>query len=467
MTMAVAAEETVLEPAATAPWVLQLAESRRGRPEPGFVAALRARALARFGELGFPSPREEAWRGTNVRPIAEGDFAEPLPLSPEAARVAEAALAPYLFEAAATLVFLDGRFDARLSKVPHLGEGVVASSLQEALAHHPELVEPHLGRHAGFERASFVALNTALWGDGAFVSLPRGAVVAEPIHLVFAMTGAPGAPAAGGRIAAAFPRNLVLAGENAQVKLVETYVGLGAADAPETVYLTCGVTELVAGDGAVVDHYRVQRESREAFHLATFELVEGRASNVSSHSIALGGGLVRNDVNALLDGEGSETILNGLYMIGGRQHVDTHMRVEHAKPHCASHELYKGILDGRSRAIFNGLIHVRHGAQKTDAKQSNRNLLLSPDAVANSNPQLEIFADDVKCTHGSTVGQLDDDAVFYLRSRGIGEEAARSILTYAFASDIVERIQVPAVRRDLEEYLFTCLPKGEVVRQSV
>ena len=467
MTMAVAAEETVLEPAATAPWVLQLAESRRERPEPGFVAALRARALARFGELGFPSPREEAWRGTNVRPIAEGDFAEPLALSQDAVHVAEAALAPYLFEAAATLVFLDGRFDPRLSKIPDLGEGIVASSLSEALAHHPELIEPHLAKHADFERASFVALNTALWGDGAFVSLPRGAVLAEPIHLLFAMTGA---PAAGGRTAAAFPRNLVLAGENAQVKLVETYVGLGsgnAADASEPVYLTCGVTELVAGDGAVVDHYRVQRESREAFHVATFELVEGRASNVSSHSIALGGGLVRNDVNALLGGEGSETILNGLYMIGGRQHVDNHMRVEHAKPHCASHELYKGILDGKARAIFNGLIHVRHGAQKTDAKQSNRNLLLSPDAVANSNPQLEIFADDVKCTHGSTVGQLDDDAVFYLRSRGIGEEAARSILTYAFASDIVERIQVPAVRRDLEEYLFTRLPKGEVVRQSV
>ncbi len=469
--MMATAPETVLEPAATAPWVLELAESRRretiGRPEPAFVSALRERALARFGELGFPSPREEAWRGTNVKPIAEGDFAEPPHLSAEAARLAEAALAPYLFDAAATLVFLDGRLEPRLSKVPALGEGVVAASLAEALARHPELVEPHLGRHAGFERASFVALNTALWGDGAFLSLPRGAVLSGPVHLIFAMTGA---PTASERTVAAFPRNLILVGENAQVTLVETYVGLGSrdgADAPEPVYLTCGVTELVAGPGAAVDHYRVQRESREAFHVATFELVEGRASNVSSHSIALGGGLVRNDVNALLDGEGSETILNGLYMIGGRQHVDNHMRVEHAKPHCASHELYKGILDGKARAVFNGLIHVRHGAQKTDAKQSNRNLLLSPDAVANSNPQLEIFADDVRCTHGSTVGQLDDDAVFYLRSRGIGEEAARSILTYAFASDIVERIKVPAVRRDLEEYLFTRLPKGEVVRQSV
>jgi Fe-S cluster assembly protein SufD len=448
---------------AIAPWVLELARRRRERPEPTFVAALRRRALERFGTLGFPSPRQEAWRGTSVKSIAETAFAEACPLSPEGARAAESALAPYLFEAAATLVFVDGRFAPHLSRIPLLGEGVIATSLAEALARHPDLLEPHLGRHAGFDQASFVALNTALFEDGAFLSLPRGAVLPGPVHLVFGMTGTGGAE---GRAAAAFPRNLLVIGENAQATLVETYVDLAPGGA-EPVYLTCGATELVAGPGAVVDHYKVQRESREAFHVATFELVEGRASNVSSHSLTLGGGLVRNDVNALLDGEGSETILNGLYVIGGRQHVDNHMRVEHAKPHCASHELYKGILDGRARAVFNGLIHVRHGAQKTDAKQSNRNLLLSPDAVANSNPQLEIFADDVRCTHGSTVGQLDDDAVFYLRSRGIGEEAARSILTYAFASDIVERIKVPAVRRDLEEYLFTRLPKGDVVRQSV
>jgi Fe-S cluster assembly protein SufD len=211
----------------------------------------------------------------------------------------------------------------------------------------------------------------------------------------------------------------------------------------------------------------VQRESRDAFHVATFQLHQERSSAFSSHSISLGGALVRNDVNAVLDGEGADSILNGLYMIGGQQFVDFHMRVEHAKAHCTSHELFKGILDGRARSVFNGLIHVHKGAQKTDAKQSNRNLLLSKEAIANSNPQLEIYADDVRCTHGSTVGQLDDDAVFYLRSRGIGEEAARSLLTYAFASDIVERIKVEAVRHDLEEFLFTALPKGEVVRQAV
>jgi Fe-S cluster assembly protein SufD len=244
------------------------------------------------------------------------------------------------------------------------------------------------------------------------------------------------------------------------MKLVETYAGLGT-------YFTCTVTEMVAGPGAVIDHYKVQRESVDAFHMATFQVQGDRSSVPSSHSISLGGGLVRNDVNAVLDGEGIDCILNGLYLAEGRQLVDNHMRVVHAKAHCASHELYKGILDGKARAVFNGLIHVRPGAQKTDAKQSNRNLLLSRDAIANSNPQLEIFADDVKCTHGSTVGQLDDDAVFYLRSRGIGAEAARSILTYAFASDIVERIKLAPVRRDLEEFLFTRLPQGEVVRQAV
>jgi Fe-S cluster assembly protein SufD len=211
----------------------------------------------------------------------------------------------------------------------------------------------------------------------------------------------------------------------------------------------------------------MQQESTAAFHMATFQLHQERQSSYALHSISLGGALVRNDVNTKLAGEGCESILNGLYMVRGQQFVDHHMRVEHAQPHSHSFELFKGILDGRSRAVFNGLIHVHRGAQKTDAKQSNQNLLLSDQALVNSNPQLLIFADDVKCTHGSTVGQLDDDAVFYLRSRGIGQEAARSLLVYAFASDIVGRIKVPELRADLEEFLFTRLPKGEVVRQAV
>ncbi|MFL6192945.1 MAG: Fe-S cluster assembly protein SufD [Thermoanaerobaculia bacterium] len=431
-------------------WVAETARFQREAGGRASLQALRRMAAERFAILGFPNLRQEEWRLTNVAPIVQGTFhrpeAAPDALDPDL-------LAPHLFDAAARLVFVDGRFSPRLSLVGELPAGTVVASLAEVLAREPELVEPWLGRLTGFDHHPFVALNTALMADGAFVLIPRGAVTGT-IHLVFYSTGEEG------RATASFPRNLFIAGENSQTTIVETYAGAGA-------YFTAPVTELEAGPGAVVDHYKVQRESREAFHMATFQVRGERACVPSSHSISIGGGLVRNDVNAVLDGEGIDCILNGLYLADGRQHVDNHMRVEHVKAHCASHELYKGVLDGKARAVFNGLIHVHHGAQKTDAKQSNRNLLLSRDAIANSNPQLEIFADDVRCTHGSTVGQLDEDAVFYLRSRGIGAEAARSLLTYAFASDIVERIKVAPVRRDLEEFLFARLPMGEVVRQAV
>lgn len=475
-------------------------------PEIRELCALRQAAIARFAALGFPTTRQEEWRYTNLAPLARAAFQRaPARMvggsatSPSAAPVAGAprlgpgAVARWAFDAAATLVFVDGQFAPELSTggagaggaggQRPLPPGVLVTSLAAVLARDPRRVTPWLGRHTSFQDQPFVALNTAFLHDGAVVMLPRGAVLERPVHLLYLSTPFPVAPlrrsrhagaaaAAGARAVAAakpaapapatvsYPRNLIVAGEGSQLTVVETYAGEGA-------YFTCGVTELVAAPGAVIDHYKVQRESREAYHLATLQVYGDRASVISSHSISLGGGLVRNDVNALLDGEGIDCILNGLYLADGRQLVDNHMRVEHAKPHCASHELYKGILDGKARTVFNGLIHVHPGAQKTDAKQSNRNLLLSADAIANSNPRLEIFADDVRCTHGSTVGQLDADAVFYLRSRGIGEAAARSLLTYAFASDIVARIKVEAVRHDLEEYLFARLPQGEVVRQAV
>jgi Fe-S cluster assembly protein SufD len=420
--------------------------------EPPALRALRRQALARFAELGFPTAQQEEWRQTHLTSLAQQRFVAPAS-DPEA--LAPEQIAPYTFPAAAQLVFVDGRLSRRLStlEVENLPPGAFVGGLSEALARAPELVEPYLGRFARLDNP-FAALNTAYLGDGAFVYLPRGADLGGPVHLLFLSSSENGQPTR------SFPRNLVVTGEGSRLSLVETYAGTGT-------YFCCPVTELVAGPNSVVDHYKVQRESRDSFHIATFQVYGERSSVPSSHSISLGGGLVRNDVNAVLDGEGIDCILNGLYLVEGRQHVDNHMRVEHAKPHCASHELYKGILDGKARAVFSGLIHVHKGAQKTDAKQSNRNLLLSRDAIANSNPQLEIYADDVKCTHGSTVGQLDDDAVFYLRSRGIGEDAARSLLTYAFASDIVERIKVEPVRKDLEEFLFARLPKGEVVRQAV
>lgn len=438
-------------PAALAPYLADFERYSQDRgAQPAFVQALRRAGLERFSALGFPTTRQEEWRLTNVAPIAQGTFHRS---QGDPNGIALEQIAPYDFPAAARLVFVDGRFSTRLSSAAGLPSGVVASSLAAALVASPELVEPWLGQLAGFEQQPFVALNTAFLGDGAFIHIPRGAA-SGLIHVLFLSSSEDG------RATISYPRNLFVAGENSQLTVVETYAGTGA-------YFNCPVTELVAGANSAVDHYKVQRESREAFHVATFQVQGERDSVPRSHSISLGGGLVRNDVNAVLAGEGIDCTLNGLYLVDGRQHVDNHMRVEHAKPHCASHELYKGVLDGKGRAVFNGLIHVHPGAQKTDAKQSNRNLLVSREAVANSNPQLEIYADDVKCTHGSTVGQLDEDAVFYLRSRGIGEEAARSLLTWAFASDIVERIQVEPVRKDLEEFLFARLPKGEIVRQAV
>ncbi|MEE9155108.1 MAG: Fe-S cluster assembly protein SufD [Gemmatimonadota bacterium] len=426
-------------------------ERRLPAGQPASLKELRGRGIERFAALGFPTIRMEEWRFTNVAPIAR----TPLKLARAVNGVGPEEITRYRYGGSTQLTLVNGRFAPELSMLEGLPKGVIACGLAEALERHPEKVEPYLGRFAGFDEHAFVALNTAFLRDGAFVYVPRGVVVEKPIHLT--LLARPEVEPI-----AFFPRNLIVAEESSQVTLVEQYVTSGDGN-----YLTSPVTELAAHANAVVDHYKLQRESTQAFHMATFEIHQDRDSNVSSHSISWGGGLVRNDVNLVLDGEGCEATLNGLYMVDGTQLVDNHMRVEHAKPNCDSHELYKGILEGKARAVFSGRIYVHPGAQKTDAKQTNRNLLLSPKALCNSNPQLEIFADDVKCTHGSTVGQLDRTAIFYLRSRGIGEMAAKSLLTYAFAADIVERIRVASVRQDVEEFLFRRLPRGDIVRQAV
>ena len=420
-----------------------------GAAQPQRLRDTRRAAMDRFMELGFPTRKWEEWRATPIDPVVGTRFR-----SPETFEVAAGELEGFDLGGPRAVV-VNGRFAPELSRLGGLPEGVTVCGLAEAIERHPERVEAHLGRHASFESHPFVALNTALMEDGVFVHVARGVVVEDPIGVVFV-----GRPEAEPTMS--FPRLLLVAEESSEIRLVEQWVTVG-----EGRYLTSPVTEIVGYANATVDHYKVERESDEALHLATVQVWQDRDSNVSSHSISWGGALVRNDVNAVLDGEGCEATLNGLYLAEGDQLVDNHMRVEHARPHCDSHELYKGILEGRARAVFNGRIFVHEGAQKTDAKQTNRNLLMSKDALVQSNPQLEIFADDVRCTHGSTVGQLDSEAVFYLRSRGIGEEAARSLLTYAFAADIVERIRVEPVRRDLEEFLFRRLPKGDIVRQAV
>ncbi|HVS03086.1 MAG TPA: Fe-S cluster assembly protein SufD [Thermoanaerobaculia bacterium] len=436
------------------PWLVAFEERAAApRREPERLARLRRQAIARFAELGFPSMRQEDWRFTNVGALARTRFA----LAAPGAVVREEQILPFTFEGMPRLVFVDGHFAPQLSRLEGLPERLHVGSLAAALADGSDAVVDHLGAHASFAEQPFVALNTALFADGACVHAPRGVVAERPLQLLYVASG-PG----DGEPRMNAPRTLIVAEEASQLTVVESYGTVGGGTT-----FTCPVTEVVAGEAAVVDHYRLSQESFAAYHVALQQFRCERAAHLSSHSILTGGLLVRNDVRAVLAGEGVDAILNGLYLTKERQHVDTHMWVEHAAPHCDSHELYKGILEGRSRAVFNGLIHVHKGAQKTDAKQTNRNLLLSPEALVNTNPQLLIFADDVKCTHGSTVGQLDQEAVFYLRSRGIGEEAARSLLTYAFARDIVDRVKVESVRRDLEEFLFHRLPKGEVVRQAI
>jgi Fe-S cluster assembly protein SufD len=301
------------------------------------------------------------------------------------------------------------------------------------------VAESHVGKYASIDHP-FVALNTAFLDGVRVVQVPRGAVVEQPIEITYEQGQAGGLPYS------THPRTLILVGANAQCTIVETYKGTGS-------YFTNAVTEVVCGDSAVVDHYKVQQESSSAYHVATMQVSIGRSAAFSSHSISLGGALTRNDVGATLS-EGSDANINGLYIVNGTQHVDNHTTIDHVKPHATSHELYKGILDGKSYAVFNGKIIVRKDAQKTDSKQTNKNLVLSDDATINTKPELQIWADDVRCTHGATIGQLDAEMLFYLQSRGIGKIDARNLLIYAFAQDIVDRIKVQSLRDSLERILF-------------
>jgi len=410
-------------------------------PGPDWLRHLRQSAASRFGEIGFPTRRNEEWRFTNVSPIAE----IPFNLATKAqSELTPDALRPFTYAGmgGTQIVFVNGHFAANLSS-QSFPTGVVVGSLSAAMENDPALLEAHLGRSAQFSSQAFVALNTAALEDGAFVHIQGGVVVDEPIHLLFVSTAESGPTVS-------HPRTLILADENCQATLVESYTGPA-----NHVYFTNAVTEIVAAENSVIDHYKVQRESAKAYHTATMQVQLARSANFSSHSIGLGGQLVRNDMNAYLGGEGIECTLNGVYLGKDRQVIDNHTSIDHAMPRCNSHEIYKGILNGHSRGIFNGKIFVREDAQKTDAKQTNQTLLLSPNAQIDTKPQLEIFADDVKCTHGATIGQLNAEALFYLQARGISKDDARSLLTYAFASDIVSRIKVEAIRSQLDQVLLS------------
>ncbi len=406
---------------------------------PSWLHGIREAAIARFTDLGFPTTRQEEWRLTNVAPIASVLFKPAVPVDLAPSAIAELDGTSVGDWPCQRLVFVNGRYSARLSSGRPLPAGVTVGSLATALRDESAEVEPHLARYAGYADHAFRALNTAFIEDGAFVHVPGGQLLEAPIHLLFVST-------ASGEAAVSHPRNLIVIGAGSRATVVESYLGVG-----RDVYFTNAVTELVVGENAVIDHYKVQRESEAAFHVATLQVRQDRSSTVVSHSISLGGALVRNDLTVVLDAEGSECTLNGLYVATGRQHVDHHTTIDHAKPHCTSAELYKGILGGRAKGVFNGRIIVRPDAQKSDAKQTNKNLLLSDDAVIDTKPALEIFCNDVKCTHGATLGQLDRDTLFYLRSRGIADEAARRLLIQAFASDIIDRITLEPIRTTLGE----------------
>lgn len=423
--------------------------SARGGPQ---LHEIRRRGLARFVELGFPTFKDEDWRQTPLAPVLDVAWT---PAEPPAAMPSPAALRPFLFgdEVTARLVFVNGCFSPSLSFRGEVPDNVFIGSLAEALSTQPDWVREHLAQQLGFENQPFAALNTAFIADGAAVYVPRGVTLPQPVHLLFLSSGDAGP-------SVAYPRSLVVVEESAGLSLVEHYASL--SDRPT---LTNAASEVVCGENSRVDHYKVQSEGKGARHVGAMQARQARGANYTHHSISLGAAWARHDLSTLLAGEGVEALLHGLFVLTGEQLCDHHTRIEHAAPHCRSFELYKGVLDQRARGVFNGRIYVHREAQKTDSKQSNGNLLLSDDAVVFTKPQLEIFADDVKCTHGATIGRLDEDAFFYMRSRGIGREESRTLLIYAFASEVIDRIRIEPLRRQLLRALVEHLPNGRIIKE--
>ena len=414
---------------------------------PAWLAKLRRGAIDSFAELGFPTTHNEEWLYTNVSSLASIPFVPAkVTLTEELRQKIDSV--PLAGLGCNRLTFLNGRYVPELSELRDVPEGLKAVSMASAWKTHGALLQRHLGHYADAKTHAFIALNSAFFEDGAFIEVPKGVVLEEPLHILQISHG-------GGQPTLSHPRNLIVVGDTGQASIIETFVSL-----EEDTTFTNTVTEIVAGEGALVDYTKVQQESDLAFHYARVQVHQERSSSVATHSIQLGGNLAREEVQVVLAGEGAESHLYGLYVIAGRQHVDNHTVIDHAKAHCTSREVYKGVLDGKSQGVFNGKIIVRPDAQKTDSKQSNKNLLLSEDAIIDTKPQLEIFADDVKCTHGATVGQIDPEAVFYLRSRGIGMQDAKKLLTYAFANDVMERIKLQPLRERLAEQLYARLAKN-------
>jgi Fe-S cluster assembly protein SufD len=395
---------------------------------------LRARALERANALKVPTLRDEEWRFTDIGPLTKAAF-RPAAGAP---RPAPANIAGYFVpEAAVRLVFVNGTYAPELSATAGMPQGVVVGSLAASIAAHAGVIQPHLARHAGFEDEIFTALNTAYLRDGSFIWISRDRKLPAPVQLLHVSTQPE---------SAAYPRCLVIAEAGAECTLIEDYVGLGDA-----VYFNDSVTEIVAGEGARVRHVRVQRESGGAFHIASCAAVLAKDAHYASHTVTFGARISRFNLNVLQQGEGVEVKLDGLALIAGRQLADTHTLMDHARPHGRCRQVHKCIVDGGAHAVFNGKILVRPGAQLTDSSQQSRSLLLSDRAHVDVKPQLEIFADDVKCAHGAAIGQLDAEQLFYLKSRGLSDSRARNLLTYAFAAEVIDRIPVPSLAERLKQ----------------
>ncbi len=418
---------------------------------PAWLSRLRESAMSRFEQVGFPTTDDEEWKYTNVAGIAKGDFLPALNADESASGPVAAQLEPFLYGEArdSRLVFVNGTYSAELSSLEALPEGTSVVNLSEALkGEHAEVVREQLARDADSQESALVALNTAFIAEGAFLFIPKGARLQSPVQLLFLSTSTKGQ----GPLVS-FPRVLVFADEGSEATVIESYGSM----AEEAVYWTNAVVEIVLAANARLEYYKVQREGQRAFHTATTTAELGRSSSFNSTTITMGAALARHDIRISLDAEGAECWVDGLYVVGTGQHADTHSLIDHRQPHCTSHQLYKGILDGKSRAVFNGKVYVREGAQKTDAMQTNRNLLLSDEARVDTKPQLEIFADDVKCAHGATVGQLEEEELFYLVSRGLRPELARNLLTYGFAEEVITKINVESIRMQLDEAVLNRL----------
>ncbi|MFI5252554.1 MAG: Fe-S cluster assembly protein SufD [Bacteroidota bacterium] len=412
------------------------------------IHTIRRDAISRFADMGFPTTKNEEWRFTNVSQIIGKDFK---PVHKFVAQdLSPSAIERFMLKGVDShlLVFINGIYSPKLSYVFPLEQGTKIGSLAEAIRDDSDKVNPNLAKVAPYNNDAFTALSTAFMRDGAFIYVPKGIEIEMPIHLLYLSTTNDG-------LSLSLPRNLIITGDNTRLSIIETYASLN-----ENEYFTNTVTEIVLGKNSILEHDKLQIEHERSYHVSSAHIRQDAKSKYTSNSISFGGALTRNNISALLNAEGCECTLNGLSLATGQQHFDNHTTIDHAKPNCVSHELYKSIIDGKARGVFNGKIFVRKDAQKTDAKQTNKTLLLSDEATIDTKPQLEIFADDVKCTHGAAVGQLDEEQIFYLQTRGIGLETARDLLTFAFAADVVQRIQINQLREQLHQMLNVRLQKG-------